>query len=97
MKKSTFVLIVMISIMAITFFTSCERKSGKLPASKPETEVIVIIKDTYPEPILIDTGLTMYKTKCLVEKDSTVVFILTHNQFDNGDRVVVKITEILKN
>ena len=95
MNKNLFVLLVLIGIMILVTLTSCERKSGNLPVK--ETTVTVIIKDTYPEKILTDTGLFMYKTKCIVEKDSTTVFILTHNQFDNGDRVIIKKTDILKN
>lgn len=95
MKRNLFISLILIGIMILT---SCERKSGKLPEpSLNSTTVTVIIKDTYPEKILTDTGLFMYKTKCIVEKDSTTVFILTHNQFDNGDRVIIKKTDILKN
>lgn len=84
-------------LLAVLLFTACERhsRSGqRVPTSNLTIKVKVM--DTYPERVMNDVGLIQYKSK-VIKVDSTVCFILTNNQFNNGDIVLIKTSEIMKN
>lgn len=94
--KSLFLL--MIIIVAII---SCESQSGKRHRDaqqvlKNDANIAVMVIDTYPEKVMTETGIEMYKTK-VKKADSSVCFVLTINQFDTNDILVIKANQILKN
>lgn len=84
-------------LLAVILFTACERHSRSGQKVPPINLTIKVrVMDTYPERIMDDTGLWRYKSK-VIKDDKTVCFILTNNQFDNGDIIVIKVSEILTN
>jgi uncharacterized protein YcfL len=95
MKKLLFLMIIIVAMI------SCESKSGQRHRDAQgvlnnSNTIAVIVVDTYPEKVMLPTGIEMFKTK-VRKADSSVCFILTINQFDNNDILVIKPEQILKN
>lgn len=85
----------------IIVMMSCESKSGQRHRDAQRVlnsinTITVTVIDTYPEKVMLPTGIEMFKTK-IRKADSSVCFVLTINQFDNNDILVIKSEQILNN
>lgn len=88
-------------MIIIVAMVSCESQSGRRHRDAQgvlsnNSTIAVTVIDTYPEKVMLPTGITMFKTK-VIKSDSSVCFILTINEFDNNDVLVIKPEQILKN
>lgn len=85
----------------IIVMMSCESQSGKRHRDAQRVlnninTITVTVIDTYPEKVMLPTGIEMFKTK-VIKADSSVCFILTINQFNNNDKLAIKSDQVLKN